>query len=256
MNKLKSLLLIVTITFTTVAFSQTDPFNANTGKALAMEAYEKGYNIKAGIGYESFLVQEGNLSFFDKIAYTPNTLSYYISFTTSDRWMETNVYLNYEIQFGKRSYNATPVRTDTVNLLNCTSWDYYFFSVPFQLSFRNAIGKNAYWAVNPGVYFDYRAAASTSLKNGSLSRTARHTSIYGEQDFRPLDFGLDIGFEFGVRAAYLGLTYKVGLKNLAPETSENLTIRNNGTFNIFLGYRFGTDIGMQDAKKTNKIIPN
>ena len=45
----KLFILVIATVFTTFAFSQKDPFNKETGKAILNEAYVKGYNIKAGI---------------------------------------------------------------------------------------------------------------------------------------------------------------------------------------------------------------
>ena len=253
--KIIKIFITLLILSTTVFSQENDPFNQNTGKAVLQQAFEKGYNIKVGIGFQNFLVEEGSLGFADKIAYNPNTLSYFVAFTVSDRWMQSNVYLNYEIQFGKRQLRTTPNRTDTVNLLNCSEFDYYFFSLPVQLSFRNLIGNNAYWAISPGVYFDYLVTASTQIKNGSLSRYLNHPNS-DEQELRSTDFGAILSFEFGVRAAYIGINYKIGLKNLAPENVDNLTIRNNGMFNVYFGYRFGTVMGKADANKVKNSVPN
>ncbi len=235
-------LLLISISI----FSQeTEIFNQNNGQAVFEEAFEKSYNIKAGIGYQSLLIKEGEANFGDKTNLTPNTLSYYISFTANDRWMETNTYLNYEIQFGQRKYRATPNQTDTVSLLSCSKIDYYFFSVPFQLSFRKPIGKIGYWAINPGIYFDYLLIQD--IYNGDQR-------IYVDKYLKSLDFGLNTSVELGIRAGYLGFSFKNGLKNLAKDMSQDLTFRNNGLLSFYVGYRFGTEMGKKDAERVKKVI--
>jgi hypothetical protein len=238
--------ILVLLSINSSLFSQEPViFNQNNGQAIFNEAFEKSYNIKAGIGYQSLLIEKGEASFSNKTNLTPNTLSYYISFTASDRWMETNTYLNYEIQFVQRKYRATPNQADTVSLLSCSKIDYYFFSVPFQLSFRKAIGKIGYWAINPGIYFDYLLIQD--IYNGDQKK-------YVDKDLKSLDFGLNTSVEFGIRAGYLGFSFKNGLKNLAKDMLPDLTFRNNGLLSFFVGYRFGTEIGKKDAERVKKVI--
>ena len=210
----KSILFISIILFANTLFAQDLDVN-KTARGLAQLAFEKSYNIKAGIGYHSFFAEESSASFSEKINFKANTLTYFIAFTTSDRWMQSNTYLNYEIQLGKSKYSAIPNLTDTVNVFNCTSYSYYYLAVPFQLSFRNYIGKNMYWAINPGIYFDLSIGKqSNELENGSLSRKITYSVNYEHQDMKMLDFGAKTDIELGYRAAYFGVSYKIGLKNL------------------------------------------
>ncbi len=234
-----------------------EPDPINMGKGLFEEAFKKGWNIKGAIGYQSFLIKEGSPSFSDKLDLTPNTLAYYVAFTTEDQWMESNTYLTYEIQIGKRTYSATPLRTDEVNFLNCSSFAYYFLSVPFQLSFRKPLGANAYWAFSPGVYFDLIIGnQGNELENGALSTNVNTLSYTeGEINIRPLDIGIDVNLELAVRAAYFGVSYRTGLKNLAPEDAPNMTIQNNGMLMGYVGYRFGSAIGKADADKVKQFVP-
>jgi len=225
-----------------------------TNKALLNSAYKSSYNIKAGIGYQSFFVKQGSASFSEKMNYTPNTLIYFVAFTASDRIKKSNIHITYELQIGKFNYSATSQLTDTVSLLNCTSFSDVFLELPIQLSFRNPIGKNAYWAINPGIYFDLIGYMG-EIKNGSLSRSARyHDRVDYPQDMKSFDIGINTSAEIGIRAAYLGVSYKTGFKNLAPDNS-NMTIRNNGTLYAYAGYRFATKMGKEDAEKVKKYIP-
>jgi len=251
--KTNSIITIVfLLLFTNNIFAQ-EIIPGVTSKDLLNSAYKSSYNIKAGIGYQSFFVKQGSASFSEKMNYTPNALTYFVAFTASDRLYKNNIFINYELQVGKRTYKATPQLTDTVNLLNCTSYSYTFLNAPFQLSFRKAINKNTYWAINPGIYFDL-AGYLGKIKNGSLSRginTSANTT--SSQDLKSFDIGMNTSAEIGVRAAYFGISYSTGFKNLAPDNS-NMTIRNNGTLYAYVGYRFASKIGKADADKVNNLV--
>jgi hypothetical protein len=237
-------------------FSQDlDP--TNTAKGLFNYAANEGKNIRLGVGYESLLITGHNAVASDYAIFKPNTFLYFVAFTSSDRWLETNVFVNYELQIGKKTYTAVPTNTTEVSFLNCESYSVYFLDLPIQISIRHSLTPNIYWAFNPGMYFDFSIGSNTpELKNGALTKSIVIIKRDNNQDIKPLDIGLSAGIEFGIRAAYIALDFRTGLRNLAPDISTDLTIHNNATLYLSAGYRFGTPTGKSDADQVRKVIPH
>lgn len=107
------------------------------------------------------------------------------------------------------------------------------------------------------MYFDYTIGllGGGEIKNGSQKADLLILPNFEDQNLRPLDYGLDIAAEIGVRAGYIGLSYRNGWKNLALKESGQ-TIKTTGAAAIFLGYRFSTDVGKKDANRVKKMVPN
>lgn len=254
---MKKTFLIVTISILSLSLSfaqDLDPMD--TGKALFQDAFKRAYNIEAGVELQSFLVLNRKAQFSDYLKMYPNTFSYYVSFPTVSKFEHSDTYMAMDWKIGKRMYQAEPTRTDIADVYNCEKMEYYFLGTSIQFEIRKPIGEHAYWAWKPGMYFDFLMGdLKNEITNGNLSSKMIIVSHLDDpQTLRPLDFGAAINVEFGIHAAYLGLSVREGLRNLAPKGSGN-TIRNNGLVNLHVGYRFASQIAKEDQQKINNILP-
>lgn len=255
--KLFGKFLIVLLIFlqTTSVFAQ-EPDPMNTGKALFLNAFHEGINIEAGVGVSSFLITDGKASFGEKLDLMPNTFEYYVASPAIMKGENTGQLFYIGFRLGKRMYRNTPERTDTVSITNCDAIDFYFLGGTLQLPIIRQLGTNMYWSLNPGLYLDFIIGnMEPEIKNGNLE-TDMVIVDYGDepQNIQPLDWGLAVNLEFGFRAAYTGLSFRTGFRNLAPD-NDQMTIRNNGMINFYVGYRFESEIGKADKEKVEDLIP-
>lgn len=219
-------------------------------QALGKSAFKKGSNIKFGAGYGSFHAYENlrpQKNFF-------NVFGIFVAYNNSVPILDhQNTFWDMEFQFGKRQYKSSPFYSDTVSITNFSSYEHFYLEFPFQVAFRKSIANNVYYGIKPGFYFNWMPGGE--LKNNTLSREAITYMNAPHPDYKSLDFGGIFGFEFGIRAAFIGLDYRFGLKNLTPEhLKETHTIKNKGFFSINAGYRFGTEMGKSDINKINNIL--
>jgi hypothetical protein len=254
--KLLSKFLVVLLVFfqTSTVFAQ-EPDPVNTGKALFQNAYKKGINIEAGVGVSNFLITETKATFGQKLNLFPNSYEYYVASSAITTGESTGKLFYAGFRLGKRMYRDTPERADTVSITNCESIDFYFAGASLRFPIMRPIGTHMYWSLNPGFYADFIIGnMEPEIKNGNLETDmviVKHTEA--PQTLKPLDLGAMLSFEFGFRAAYTGLSFRTGLRNLAPDNTD-MTIRNNGLFNFYVGYRFESDIAKQDQKKIDNLI--
>jgi hypothetical protein len=236
-------------------FSQ-EPDPLHTGKALFESAYRGGTNIEAGVGAHNFLIMDGKAKFGSKLKLIPNTYEYYVGSAAISKMENSGNYIYTGFRLGKRMYRNTPLRTDTVSMTNASSIDFYFLGATVLFPQFIPIAKHTYWSWNPGVYLDFIIGnLKPEIKNGSLEADMVIVNYSDSpQSIRPLDFGLALNFEFGFRAAYTGISIRTGLRNLAPKDTD-MTIRNNGMINFYIGYRFESEIAKEDQKRINNIAP-
>jgi hypothetical protein len=239
---------------TSLAFAQ-EPDPVDTGKALFQSAYKRGVNIEAGVGASSFLITKTKASFGQKLNLIPNTYEYYVASSAITTGENTGKLFYAGFKLGKRMYRDTPERTDTVSITNCEAIDFYFMGASLQFPFMRPIGNHIYWSLNPGFYADFIIGnMEPEIKNGNLETDMVIVTYADEpQTLKPLDLGIILSLEFGFRAAYTGLSFRTGLRNLAPDHTD-MTIRNNGLLNFYVGYRFESKIAKEDQKKIDNLI--
>lgn len=255
MKKISSLLLLILLFNLSIYAQEIDP--VETGKALFKDAYKRAYNIEAGGEIQSLLVLDRRTGFSDYLKVIPNVYSYYISFPTVSKFEHSDTYMAMDWKIGKRVYMSNPTIADSVSIFNCEKMAYYFLGTSIQFEQKKPLGKHAYWAWKPGMYFDFIIGdLKPEITNGSQTADIVIVSYAPEpQTLRPLDIGLAVNVEFGIHAAYIGFSFREGLRNLAPKNS-GYTIRNNGLFNIHAGYRFASQIAKDDEKKVKNLIPD
>lgn len=251
----KIFLLFAAVFQMNFAFAQ-EPDPMDTGKALLQNAYHRGVNIELGVGAQSFLISDTKASFGDKLNLIPNTYEYYVSSPAIMKMESSGNLMSVGFRVGKRMYRDTPELSDSVSIFNCSEIDFYFLGASMQYPMMKVINKNMYWSWNPGLYLDFLIGnMEPEIKNGTLEADMVIVSHANEpQNLKPLDWGLALNFEFGFRAAYTGVSLRTGLRNLAPD-KENMTIRNNGMINYYIGYRFESKIGKADKEKVDKLVP-
>lgn len=249
-------LLMLSVLFNFFVYSQEIDLQ-ETGKALFKDAYKRAYNIEAGGEVQSLLILDRKTRSSDYLKMYPNVFSYYISFPTVSKLEHSDTYLAMDWKIGKRMYKSDPVIADSTSIYNCEKMEYYFLGTAIQFEFKKPIGQHAYWAWKPGMYFDFIIGnLKPEITNGNQTADMVIVSHTSEpQTLRPLDLGLAVNLEFGIHAAYIGFSFREGLRNLAPKNSGH-TIRNNGLFNIHAGYRFASQIAKEDQKKINNLIPD
>lgn len=250
----KSLIVLLVFFQSTAVFAQ-EPDPVESGKAIFQYAYKTGVNIEAGVGASSFLITETKASFGQKLNLLPNTYEYYIASSGITTGEKTGKLFYAGFKLGKRMYRNTPERTDTVSITNCDAIDFYFMGASLQFPIMRPLGNHIYWSLNPGLYADFIIGnMEPEIKNGDME-TDMVIVTYGDepQTIKPLDLGIILSLEFGFRAAYTGLSFRTGLRNLAPDHT-NMTIRNNGLLNFYVGYRFESKIAKEDQKKIDNLI--
>ena len=250
----KAFVIAVIFLQTLFVYAQ-EPDPIKTGKGLFKSGYKSGLNIDVGVGYQNFLFMEGKASFNDKMNFSFNTFEYYAG-SSGIIQSETGNYIYTGLRLGKRFHTNTPEFADSVSIINNTSIEYYFVGVTALFSKMNFIAKHTYWSWSPGVYFDFILGnMGDEIKNGKLATDLVTITYANEpQNMRSVDIGAALNFEFGFRAAFVGLSLRTGLRNLAPKDTD-MTIRNTGMINFYLGYRFESDIAKQDKQIINSIIP-
>ena len=255
MKKVTLLFLILFLCGSAIINAQDlDP--TKTAKGLLESAYKNESNIEIGFGVQRLVITDASSGFFSKANFIPNTYEYYISYPSITKFEHSDNYMIVDFRLGKRIYSATPSRTDTVSIDYCESMQYYFLGAAMLMRYKFPINKHMAWSINPGMYVDLAIGdLKDEITNGSLTTSLE---IVGTDNFpqnmRSLDFGMAINTEIAVHAAYFGLSFRQGFRNLAPKDS-HLTIRNNAILQAKFGYRFASTIAKQDKKKVEKFVP-
>lgn len=118
-------------------------------------------------------------------------------------------------------------------------WKLTYLDIPFNVKYKLELaGNNFYLAAGP--YFGYAITGKYIYEDGNEDGDAALDigNSEADDDFKPLDFGLNLGAGIEISVIGVGLQYSLGLPNLEPGGDEDNYIKNR-VFSLLVSYKFG-----------------
>lgn len=219
MKNLSSFLVVAFIIFTSEYFAQT-------------------FGIKAGLNLSNMVIENDNGTLSDD--YDMNTgfhigpivefpINQMFSFETG-LLLSTRGYTSSE----KETFQSGPYKyEESINLL--------YFDIPLTAKATYKVGNTKIYGVL-GPYLGMGLSGNVKTEetyNGETDKTEQDIEWGSDEgdDLSTIDFGLTIGAGVVIRSFQIGITYGLGLANIAASTQNGQSI-NNRVLGISAGYRF------------------
>ncbi len=208
------------------------------------------FNVLGGIGTSSieFIDRQGN-----ELSSAFNAYNIFIGGSTYSQFSkkETSAWaMNTEYIFGRQVIEGQPspaLPADSLSIFNFTKYEGYFFRVPVKITYNQFLGEKTYWG------FSFGGHLTTPMLYGNIENDHDSDELMSVYGMYLLDYGWNIGLEFGYRAGYIAFDFFDGINNMSEE-DDGGKINDLGTFTLTVGYRFETDQGKEDAQKVKDLL--
>jgi len=197
----------------------------------AMNAQGVKFGVTAGLNASTVSVSDADGS---DIGYKPG----FQVGVVADIGITSNFSIIPELSFSQKGFKVSESDDESFELnvgLN-------YLALPVNAAYKFDLGMSQKIILFAGPYLGYGLSTSVKAKAAGVSVDLDEYDLdvkfgSGEEDIKPIDFGVNIGAGYQFEKIFFKLQYNLGLNNLGQYEEDNISIK-NGNVAVSVGYLF------------------
>ncbi len=201
---------------------------AVAGSANAQDYQKNILGVRAGMNISKITASNGGMSASTSslVGFNIGVSDQFLLLKSKPLYLETGLY--FSTKGGKVNYN---IETEGGGYDYSTKMTPMYLQIPLLINYHFAI--NDKFSVQPavGAYYAFGIC-------GKVKEDGEKENIFSKNGFKRSDVGLRFGVNFGYDKFILGVSYDLGLSNIAQGSDSEDGKFKNRVFAINLGYNF------------------